>query len=89
MLRIAVGDMCDEVDEVAEGDNAIFCRGGRRLEEDFALVLILAVLAFEVVFVGAVSMVSEGFVERQRNMKYLRRVSSDFVLEIRPIGADQ
>lgn len=53
MLRIAIGDMRDKVNQVSEGDNAILRRRGGRLQEDLALVLILAVLAFEVVFVGA------------------------------------
>lgn len=46
-FRVAVGQMGDEVDELAEGYNAgISCRR-RCLKEDFFLAAILAILCFE------------------------------------------
>ncbi len=42
--RVAIGDVGDEVDKVAEGDNACVCRRGRCLQEDVSMRLILAIL---------------------------------------------
>lgn len=51
ILWVAVCNVRYEIDQVSNRDNAIVSRGGRCLEEDLLLVLILAILIQEVFFV--------------------------------------
>lgn len=51
MLRIAVGDMRHEINEVLNGHNAIVSRGGWRLQKYLSLMFILAVLAKKIFFI--------------------------------------
>ena len=49
--RVAISDVGDEVDKVAEGDNACVGRRRRCLQEDVSVRLILAILLGELLLI--------------------------------------
>lgn len=47
-VRVAIGDMRDEVDQVSEGNDTVIRGRSRRGHENFAMRLILVVLGAEI-----------------------------------------
>ena len=55
LLRIAIGDVSDKVNEVSKKYEAIVCRRGRGLGEDLQLICVLNKLAGEIILVRAMA----------------------------------